>query len=210
LTQALQQQIADGARDQKLSRLPPILTFQSVMDFTVSTSAIVSDFYARLPPNGSELVLFDINRTATLGLLLRQTSESMLGRILPAAPRNFRTAVVTNEGTSNGEEVERVVEAGTTAESTRPLAMAYPPDIYSLSHLALPFPTSDSLYGVNPDTADDFGIRLGAIAPRGERRVLIVDLDSLLRVSSNPFFPYLARRIAEGIPSQAIPGNAAR
>jgi alpha-beta hydrolase superfamily lysophospholipase len=210
LTQALQQQLADGARDQKLARLPPILTFQSVMDFTVSTSAIVSEFYARLPANGSELVLFDINRTATLGLLLRQTSESMLGRILPPAPRNFRTTVVTNDGTSNGEEVERVVEARSTDESTRPLAMAYPPDIYSLSHLALPFPTSDTLYGVNPDGADDFGIRLGAIAPRGERRVLIVDLDSLLRVSSNPFFPYLARRIGEGIPSQGIPGNAAR
>jgi alpha-beta hydrolase superfamily lysophospholipase len=94
LTQALQQQIANGARDQKLAGLPPILTFQSVMDFTVSTSAIVSDFYAHLPSNGSELVLFDINRTATLGLLLRQTSESMLGRILPAGPRNFRTTVV--------------------------------------------------------------------------------------------------------------------
>ena len=210
LTQALQQQIADGARDQKLAGLPPILTFQSVMDFTVSTSAIVSDFYAHLPPNGSEFVLFDINRTATLGLLLRQTSESMLGRILPAAPRNFRTTVVTNDGTSNGEEVERVVEAGATAESTRPLAFVYPPDIYSLSHLALPFPTSDSLYGVSPDSTEDFGIRLGALAPRGERRVLIVDLNSLLRVSSNPFFPYLAQRLGEGIPSTGTPLNAAR
>ena len=58
---------------------------------------------------------------------------------------------------------------------------------------------------MNPDSAEDFGIRLGAIAPRGERRVLIVDLDSLLRVSSNPFFPYLAQRIGEGIPSEGIP-----
>ena len=40
-----------------------------------------------------------------------------------------------------------------------------------------------------------------------ERGVLIVSLDSLLRMSSNPFFPYLLERIEEGIPSGA-PGPA--
>jgi alpha-beta hydrolase superfamily lysophospholipase len=203
LTGALQQQIASGARGQKLAGLPPILTFQSVMDFTVSTSAIVSDFYAHLPANGSELVLFDINRTATFGLLLRQASETKLERILPDAPRNFRTTVVTNEGT-NGEEVERVVEPGSTTESIRPLGVAYPPDTYSLSHVALPLPASDPLCGVSPDSSEDFGIKLGAITPRGERSVLIVNLDSLLRISSNPFFPYLAQRIEEGIRAENV------
>ena len=199
LTRALQQQIAAQSRDGKLSALPPILTFQSVMDFTVSTSAIVSNFYAHLPPNGSELVLFDINRTASLGLLFRQTSEAMLGRILPPAPRNYRTSVITNDGTDHGEEVERVVEAGSTAETTRPIGLSYPSDTFSLSHVALPFPMTDPLYGATPDNPDEFGIALGAFAPRGERRALIINLDALLRVSSNPFFPYLAERIAEGI-----------
>ena len=177
LTQALQQQIASGARAQKLSGLPPILTFQSVMDFTVSTRSIVSDFYAHLPANGSELVLFDINRAATLGLLLRETSETMLARLLPAAPRNFRTTVITNEGTRDGEEVERIVEAGSTNESVSPLGLVYPADTYSLSHVALPFPPTDPLYGVTPNSSEDFGIELGAITPRGERSVLIVNLE---------------------------------
>jgi alpha-beta hydrolase superfamily lysophospholipase len=203
LTEALQQQIANGARDQKLSGLPPILTFQSVMDFTVSTSAIVSDFYAYLPANGSELVLFDINRAATFGLLLRQESETILGRILPAAPRDFRTTVVTNEGIKNAEEIERVIEAGSTTESIQPLGLVYPQDTYSLSHVALPFPANDPLYGVSPDSSEDFGINLGAIIPRGERSALIVNLDSLLRISSNPFFPYLAQRIEEGIRAES-------
>jgi hypothetical protein len=96
------------------------------MDFTVSTSAIVSDFYAHLPSNGSELVLFDINRTATLACFFVRLRVHVR-RILPAGPRNFRTTVVTNDGTSNLEEGEHVVEAGSTAESTRPLALAYPP-----------------------------------------------------------------------------------
>ena len=57
---------------------------------------------------------------------------------------------------------------------------------------------SDSLYGLTPDSAEDFGIHL-ALATRGERNVLIASLDFLLRASSNPFFPYMIERIDEGI-----------
>ena len=59
---------------------------------------------------------------------------------------------------------------------------------------------NDSLYGLQPDkTGEFFGVHLGSIAPRGERGVLILNLDALLRVSSNPFFPYLLERSDEGI-----------
>jgi hypothetical protein len=62
---------------------------------------------------------------------------------------------------------------------------------------------NDSLYGLNPDPAEDFGIHLGALAPRGERNVLIVSMDALLRISFNPFFPYVLGRIEEGIGDHA-------
>ena len=71
--------------------------------------------------------------------------------------------------------------------------------MYSLSHVALPFPMNDSLYGLKPESQDEFGINLGVLAPRGERNVLIASLDALLRVASNPFFPYMIGRIEEGI-----------
>src|SRR5215467_12452819 len=47
LTRALQQQVARYARAGRLTELPPVMTFQSVMDFTVSTPAIVSALYDR-------------------------------------------------------------------------------------------------------------------------------------------------------------------
>ena len=68
LTNTLLQQITRLARENRLDRLAPVLTFQSVIDFTVSTRAVVSALYALLPPNGSELVLFDVNRSAKFGL----------------------------------------------------------------------------------------------------------------------------------------------
>ncbi|RAN76331.1 hypothetical protein B5P41_36100, partial [Bacillus sp. SRB_28] len=61
LTKALQSQIITDSRNKKMASLPPVLTFQSVMDSTVSTRAIVTALYNRLPDNGSEIVLFDLN-----------------------------------------------------------------------------------------------------------------------------------------------------
>ena len=199
LTQALQQQIARHTRSGQIDNLPPILTFQSVIDFTVSTRAIINSLYVHLPANGSELVLFDLNRDAKLGPLLRTASDAMLTRVLPAPPRPFRTTIITTAGDGSSEVVERVTEAGADTVQERPLGLSFPPGVFSLSHVALPFPPSDGLYGFNPDPADDFGIQLGTIAARGEVGALIVSLDALLRMSSNPFFPYLLGRIEEGI-----------
>jgi alpha-beta hydrolase superfamily lysophospholipase len=198
-TVALQDRIAQASREGWIARLPPILTFQSVVDFTVSTPAVISGLYAHLPANGSELVLFDLNRAAAVSPLLRHAAESVLSRILPAPPRRYRTVVITNSAADRYDVVEQAIEAGAVDAKARPLDLAFPTGIFSLSHVALPFPMSDSLYGMAPDSDEDFGIHLGALAPRGERGVLIVNLDALLRVSSNPFYPYVIDRIEQTI-----------
>jgi alpha-beta hydrolase superfamily lysophospholipase len=195
----LQSQIASHANDGRLAELAPVLTFQSVVDFTVSTRAIIDALYARLPANGSELVLFDLNRSAAFGPLLRRSTDTVLARLLPETPRSFRTTVITNESPRSLQVIERVTEAGETTEQVRTLGLSYPREVFSLSHLALPFPLSDSLYGMQPDSDEDFGVHLGAMATRGERGTLIVTLDSLARMSSNPFFSYVMQRVEQGI-----------
>ena len=50
-------------------------------------------------------------------------------------------------------------------------------------------------------------VRLGTLSPRGERAVLTVPLDTLMRVSSNPFFPYLAARLTAWIDEAKIAGG---
>ncbi|WP_210485410.1 alpha/beta hydrolase [Microvirga antarctica] len=207
LTAALQDSILRAARDGQLERLPPVLTFQSTMDFTVSTRAVISALYLQLPANDSEIVLFDLNRSAKFGPLFRATSDTFLSRLLPEAPRRFRTSVVTNAAPDTGEVVARIVDAGTTAENIEDLRLAYPRDVFSLSHVALPFPVSDPLYGLDPEGTETFGVSLGSIAPRGERGALIVDMDTLLRLSSNPFFAFLITRIDAAI-DQSLKGSA--
>ncbi|HEY8124368.1 MAG TPA: alpha/beta hydrolase [Methylocystis sp.] len=202
LTDALGTQMSRARREGRLTALPPILTFQSVMDFTVSTQAVLSGLYDHLPANGSELVLFDLNRNVKFGPLLRPSAESALSRIVPTGLRNYRLTVVTNAGEGTEDAVERIVEVGASAEHTQPLGLQYPKGVFSLSHVALPFPLSDSLYGLTPDETENFGVHLGSLAPRGERGTLIVSLDALLRMSSNPFFSYMAQRIEEQLPNR--------
>ena len=208
LTRVLQEQIASYARDNRLGELPPILTFQSVVDFTVSTRAVISALYGNLPANGSELVLFDLNRNAMVSPLLRANVEGALDRLVPAPPRRYRTTIITNASPGTGEVVERVVEAGATTERSRMLGLTYPREVYSLSHVAIPFPVSDALYGMDPGTDEDFGVNLGTMTTRGEVGVLILPLDSLVRMASNPFFPYMRERIEEGIGGRA--GNTSK
>lgn len=200
LTQALQQQVRTLARAGRLENLAPVLTFQSVMDFTVSTRAVISALYEFLPANGSELVLFDRNRNTKLGPLLRPAFDAALNRMVPAAPRNWGLTFITNATEDDPEVVERSTAAGSTEEQERRLGLLYPRDVYSLSHVALPFPPSDSLYGNQPGPEPEFGVSLGAMAARGEVGVLILALDSLIRISWNPFYSYLIGRIGEVIP----------
>jgi alpha-beta hydrolase superfamily lysophospholipase len=199
LTVALQAQIDRLASQHRLGGLPPILTFQSVIDFTVSTRAIITALYNRLPANGSELVLFDLNRSVKVGPLLRVSFDTTPARLLPPPPRAYRTTVVTNASAGSSDVVERVTEAGATTEQKQDLGLAYPAGVFSLSHLALPFPLSDSLYGLRPEGEPEFGVELGAMAARGERGALIISPDSLMRMTSNPFFPFMIGRIEDGI-----------
>src|SRR5438128_770933 len=81
--------------------------------------------------------------TARFGPLLRTSTDTALARIVPAGPRRYRLAVITNSGDNNDDVIERVTEAGTVDEHSRPLGLNYPRGFYSLSHVALPFPVSD-------------------------------------------------------------------
>ncbi|MFT0928564.1 hypothetical protein [Enterobacter cloacae] len=86
--------------------------------------------------------------------------------------------------------------AHSTTADVQPLNVRYPRDVFSLSHVALPFPVHDSLYGSEPYEPNHYGLSLGVLRVRGERAVLLADMDSLMRITSNPFYPYLIERIA--------------
>lgn len=196
LTQALQAQISRMSRQGVLDgALPPVLTFHSVLDFTVSTRAVVTALYQHLPANGSELVLFDINRSAKMMPFFRAAASDAMLRLLPSPPRTYRTTVITNASIDSPDMVAQVTEPGSTETVSKPIPFKYPAEIFSLSHVALPFPTSDTLYGLQPDESENYGVHLGAMSVRGEVGFLVIGSDTFLRLSSNPFYALMEQYI---------------
>ena len=185
LTGALGEQLGRLAEAGRLQKLAPVLAFQSVVDSTVSAPAVIYDLFDRLPVGGHELVLFDLNRQARLDAFLKP--GAVLPRLLGEGTHRFSVTLVTNTSPETLAAAEMTVAAEAATMTAEPIGLAWPADMYSLSHVALPFPESDPLYGRQGP--------LGSVTPRGEKGVLIVSLDSLMRVSWNPFFPYLASRI---------------
>lgn len=195
LTKALQEQIGRAAREQRLGQLPPVLAFQSVMDSTVSTRAVVTGLFDQLPANGSELVVFDINQAASFRPLFKPSSWTATSALLPVAQRRYSVTVVTNADERSFSTVAKTTAAGSTRETVVPLVQSWPQDVYSLSHVAVPFPPDDDLYGREPGVKNRYGISLGTIALWGETSVLSVGKEALMRVTSNPFYDYMQERI---------------
>jgi len=203
LTVLLSGRIDRAAATGRLRDIPPILAFQSVVDSTVSTPAVVSGLFDRLGDGGHELVLFDINRAAYVGPLLRRSAGTALDSLLPSASRRYRTTVVANRAPGDPATEVRSWPSGAMTPEIEPLGIDYPRNLFSLSHIALPFPPSDGLYGTDPDPADDQGVALGVLAARGENGQLAVAPASLMRLSSNPFFPWMLGRIDRTLEGQA-------
>jgi alpha-beta hydrolase superfamily lysophospholipase len=201
LTRALQSQVADASSEGRLGALPPMLTFQSLVDATVSTPAVVHSLYDQLAANGSEIVMFDINRLSGLTPFIRASDQTLLSRLTDALPRRYRRTLVTNGDVASRDVIEKSVPADSVTRASRPLGIAWPADVFSLSHIAIPFPTDDPVYGRDPATPSSAIIRIGQISPRGERAVLTVPADTLTRVTCNPFFPYMSARIGDWVTS---------
>jgi alpha-beta hydrolase superfamily lysophospholipase len=207
VTRALDEQLTTLVGEGRVRELPPLLTFQSSVDATVLTDAVVSRLYDRLDANGSELVMFDLNRQDILQPVLQPHALNLFSTLFRNDPRPYRLSVVTNAFTGGTEVEERDSAAHAQDVVSRRLGLSWPQGIYSLSHVALPFRPDDPLYGLEPDRREDYGIRLGLIQLRGERGVLSVAEDDLMRLGSNPFFAYMEERTRQWLRAALGPGG---
>jgi alpha-beta hydrolase superfamily lysophospholipase len=207
LTTTLQKQIVHAAQARLGSQLPPVLTFHSLVDATVSTPAVVHAFYDVIADERSELVLFDINRASGLVPFIQPADATLLSRLTDRSPRRYRRTLITNLDPGSLDVVERSIAPASAEIATRPLGLAWPRDVFSLSHVSIPFPLSDPVYGREDAPGTARTIRLGILSPRGERAVFSVPSDTLMRLTCNPFFTYLDERLDAWI-SSADPGGS--
>ena len=199
LTRAVARRIAAREGSDSGAMLPPMLILKSTVDATVSTDAVVERLLRNLAPNRHALVLFDINRYAMKSSLLVSDPGPLTARVMDDATLPFAVTLVTNENPRSAA-VKALHKAPFSAavSNSEPLDLDWPRGVISLSHVALTFPPDDPLYGQRPASNND-ALFLGEMAIQGERGLLKIPADWLLRLRYNPFYDYLERRTLDWV-----------
>jgi len=183
-----------------MNRFPRVLTFLSWTDSTVDTSATIQHLYDQLQNERSELVIFDVNRFDVFAGFMPATEDEPLEHLEASGDLNYRLTVVSNVARNSMSVAAHSRAAHATKTTSTPLDLEWPQNVYSLSHVAIPFAPDDPIYGNGSSASDNYkGLRLGALQPRGETSVLTVSSSQILRLRHNPFFAYIERRIEETI-----------
>ena len=197
LTTEIERQIRWMANSGTLNIMPPVLTFQSLVDSTVITEAIVTRLYDRLPANGSELVLFDVNRAGMLEFFVSPQHDRLHNRLAGSGVLDYTLTIVANINGESRFVMARTKPPHSSEFKNLVLGMQWPEIFYSLSHVALPFPPDDEVYGFEPAASEMPYPRIGRVQLVGENGALIFPASLYTRARSNPFFDYVTRRLVE-------------
>lgn len=175
---------------------PNVLTFLSWTDSTVSTAETIDRLYGQLENEGSELIVFDVNRFDQIKDFIPAANASPLLRLKDRTDLPYRLTVITNTRRDSRQVGQRTKARHSSEIETRPMSLEWPRGIYSLSHVAIPFAADDPVYGNGAAQSGSYaGLPLGSLRPRGETRLLTAPLDQLMRLRHNPFFGYIEQRM---------------
>jgi len=189
----VQKQFDDYHKETKHTKdFPPVLSFQSIIDDTVSVSDTVNHLYKRLPKGDHTLVMFDINNHFSKNLLVKETVSSTIQYIKQnSGASNYQFDLISDMNSTDG--TLKLITNNTVVKN---LFYIWPKSLFSLSHLAMPMPNTDPLYG-DKNAAKSPGIKLGHLAIYGESSVLGISPSAILRQRWNPFHTYTKERVLE-------------
>jgi alpha-beta hydrolase superfamily lysophospholipase len=205
LTRSVRSRLARLQERGHADDFPPVLAFMSLADATVLVEAVVSGLFDHLERPDNELVIFDINRQARMSGFFRTDPAGRLASLMHRQTTPYRLTVIANIDDTTDAMEEWSRPPGATEPEVRFLDLEWPRGFYSLSHVAVPFPPDDPIYGSHPDPDRRFGIPLGTLEPRGEKGLLAIPADQLMRLRSNPFFPYIQQRLGPPPPPPLDP-----
>ena len=196
LTAVNRTRLTDPSKTEKLKQFPPLLAFQSAVDKTVSMRAVVEVLFRQLPAGEHELMLFDINRNRDLEMVLKTDPKSYIETLFKDPGLPFTLSFFTVTDNDRDRVVIRSKKAGQSEVNETFPDLKWPEHVYSLSHVALPFPPDDPIYGGDV-SADSPGLQLGNLAMRGERNMLQIPASTMLRLRWNPFYDFMENRLVE-------------
>ncbi|MEZ5563933.1 MAG: alpha/beta hydrolase [Gammaproteobacteria bacterium] len=204
-TKDLQEALLAAEASGQLAQLPPTVTWQSAVDATVGAGGTVDLLYARLQGGRHRLVLFDVNRHEGLSSVQRPAAAEVIERAI-AAHAGYMLEVVSSAAVGSASAALRRYAPASVAPELEALDLAWPGNVVSLGHVALPFPPDDPVYGFLPGSGRDGLPSLGSWLLRGEAGALTISLGSLTRLRSNPFWALVDRQVGELVAADLAAG----
>lgn len=181
------------AKSNRQKELPAIIAFQSSVDATVLPKDLL-EMYQKIGTSKEELFVFDINK---------RYKDFMQKAALSFDPRkiNFQQTskpqlhMLTNNVKFDsilGPNSCGVYKLGKDKELIDVYPehhKAWPAEFFAMSHVAVPISPLDGVYGRNAT--------LGKMSVHGERDVLLISADDLMRIRYNPFFGLMEMEIRD-------------
>jgi len=203
LTQEVERRLASIEKSGRMGQMPPILAMQSAIDSTVIVPKLITALFDRLQPGGSsELVLFDVNRVEWLGNLMDLSFEREIRPRLQRKDLPFRLTLVRNSA-PDSSSVKAQTRSGDSWTEME-LGEAWPRGVFSLSHVAVPIPPTDPVYGTAEATAKS-GLPLGSLTMRGEHGALAISDAMLIRQRNNPFYQFMENHVVKWLAENTKP-----
>jgi alpha-beta hydrolase superfamily lysophospholipase len=171
---------------------PPVLSFSSIVDSTITVPDIVDNFYNRLPEGNHTLVLFDINHGFSSNNLVKNNVAKSIQKLQETSTgKDYRFDLISDMNSTDDN-----LMLMTNNKIVEKLNLQWPDGLYSLSHLAVPISNYDPLYG-DRNGPKSPGVKLGHLAFYGETSILEISAASMLRQRWNPFHDYTKHRVLE-------------
>ena len=188
LTQAVERKLAALHKLDRMSEMPPILAMQSVVDSTVVVPKLITVLFQRLKTKYNQLVLFDVNRNENLANLINLSFEKSIVPVLDMEKVGYELKVLRNLSTESQQVGLESYPAA--AENRIETTMRWPDGVVSLSHVAIPFPPNDPVYGTK-DATSAKGPQLGSLSMRAEPSALMIPTSLFARCRHNPFYEFM-------------------
>ena len=197
LTGVLADALDDAGARGRLAAMPRVVAFQSIVDSTITAREVARGLLARFPGADHELVVFDVNRIDAIQGLIAPGPLEDLERIRNATDLPYRVTLIGSSSPGTRAVAAYTREAGGIEVKKTELGLEWPASVFSLGHVALPFPADDPVYGIEPPPDTQPRFNLGAMAVRGESGALVLSLGAFSRLRCNPFFDVVRAKILE-------------
>jgi hypothetical protein len=132
LAKAVQKQFDQLEKQPSTKTFPPLLSFSSIVDSTVSVPAVVDNLFNRLPKGKHTLVLFDINHNFDRNNIVKSSILNNIQTLRDTNTHNNYTFELISNMNTKGRSVERIVNH----KDVKPLPYQWSEGLYSISHLA--------------------------------------------------------------------------